>query len=43
VGVYLFGGGVGGGGIKPIFEYNNTAWGDKKNSVQMDLLQVLQN
>ena len=29
--------------IKPIFEYNSIIWGDKRNSVQMDLLQILQN
>jgi hypothetical protein len=29
--------------IKPIFEYDSTVLGDKKNSVQMDLLPVLQN
>ena len=29
--------------IKPILEYNSIVWGDKRNSVQMDHLQVLQN
>ena len=29
--------------IKPIFEYNSIVWGDKRNSVQMDSLQILQN
>jgi hypothetical protein len=29
---------VGGGGIKPIFEYNSTAWGDKKlKSYELDV------
>ena len=29
--------------MKPIFEHNSIVWGDKKNSVQMDFLQILQN
>ena len=29
--------------IKPIFEYNNIAGGDKRNTVHMDTLQILQN
>ena len=29
--------------IRPIFDYNSVVCGDKRNSVQMDLLQVLQN
>ena len=29
--------------IKPIFEYNSVAGGDKRNTVHMDTLQILQN
>ena len=29
--------------IKPIFEYNSIVWGDKRNTVHMDTLQILQN
>ena len=29
--------------IKPIFEYNNILWGDKRNTVHMDTLQILLN
>ena len=29
--------------MKPIFEHNSIVWGDKRNSVQMDFLQILQN
>ena len=29
--------------INPIFEYNSIVWGDKRNTVHMDTLQILQN
>ena len=29
--------------IKPIFEHNSIAGGDKRNTVHMDTLQILQN